>query len=96
MRNRYVVSYDIVDDRRRDRVFKLLRGWGDHLQYSVFQCDVSPRERHELIAQLVELIHLTEDKVLLADLGPVTGRGRRSITAIGRPHTFPERHAVVV
>ena len=48
MRNRYIVTYDITDDRRREAVFKALRGFGDHLQYSVFRCDLSDRERVEM------------------------------------------------
>ena len=41
MRNRYIVTYDICDDARRTAVYKALRGFGDHLQYSVFRCDLS-------------------------------------------------------
>ena len=49
-RNRYFVTYDISDDTRRTAVFKTLRGFGDHLQYSVFRCDLSPRQRAVMIA----------------------------------------------
>ena len=45
MRNRYIVTYDITDDRRRTAVYKCLRGFGDHLQYSVFRCDLVDRRR---------------------------------------------------
>ena len=31
------VSYDVVDDKRRTRVLKLLRGYGTYVQYSVFE-----------------------------------------------------------
>ena len=30
-RNRFLVTYDITADRRRDRVFKALKDVGDHL-----------------------------------------------------------------
>ncbi|NOK65510.1 MAG: CRISPR-associated endonuclease Cas2 [Chloroflexi bacterium AL-N10] len=33
-----VVSYDIVDDRRRTKVRKILEGYGVRVQYSVFEC----------------------------------------------------------
>ena len=45
MRNRYIVTYDISDDDRRNSIFKTLRGCGDHIQYSVFRCDLSDSER---------------------------------------------------
>ena len=41
MRNTYIVSYDISDSKRLRRVFKTLRNWGDHLQFSVFECQLS-------------------------------------------------------
>ena len=38
MRSSYLVCYDICDDKRLKKVFKAMRGFGDHLQYSVFEC----------------------------------------------------------
>jgi CRISPR-associated protein Cas2 len=96
MRNRYLVSYDISDDKRLRRVFKTMRGYGDHLQYSVFRCDLSRQELATLRAILDGIIHHAEDQVLFADLGPVDGRGAHCMEAIGRAFTCPERHAVVV
>jgi CRISPR-associated protein Cas2 len=34
----YVVSYDIPEDRKRDRVSKTLLDFGARVQYSVFEC----------------------------------------------------------
>jgi CRISPR-associated protein Cas2 len=95
MRQTLIVSYDISDPKRLRKVFKLMRGYGDHLQLSVFQCELSPRERVELWSRLGEIIHHGEDQVLFVDVGPVEGRGSTSITALGRPYTHPERHALV-
>ena len=44
----YIVTYDISDDRRWRRVFKLMRGYGRWLQLSVFQCRLSAQRRAEL------------------------------------------------
>ena len=44
----YLVSYDIADPKRLKTVFKVMKGWGDHLQFSVFRCDLNPRELVEL------------------------------------------------
>ena len=81
MRQTYIVCYDICDDKRLRRVFKTLRGWGDHLQYSVFRCELTHRELVELRAELGAIIHHTEDQVLFVDVGPVCGRGSTSIAA---------------
>ena len=37
MRNTYIVSYDISDPKRLRKVFRTMKAWGAHLQYSVFE-----------------------------------------------------------
>jgi CRISPR-associated protein Cas2 len=37
-----VICYDIPDDKRRNRVGKLLEGYGERVQKSVFECDLKP------------------------------------------------------
>ncbi len=96
MRQAYIVSYDISDPKRLRKVFRLMRGYGAHVQFSVFRCEMSPREMVELRALLRGVINHAEDQVLFVDVGPVDGRGGTSIDAIGRPYTSPERRAVVV
>jgi CRISPR-associated protein Cas2 len=96
MRNRYFVTYDISEDSRRTAVYKALRGFGDHLQYSVFRCDLSARRRVDLVATLHDLIDHATDQVLLIDLGPVDGRAAICVSSIGRAYTNPERSVVIV
>lgn len=96
MRQIYVVTYDISDPKRLRRVYKLMLGWGEHLQLSVFQCELTHRELVELRAELAGIIHHTEDQVLFANVGPVEGRGSGAIQSLGRPYVDPERIAVVV
>ena len=40
MRSSYLVCYDISDDKRLRKVFKLMRGFGDHLQFSDLRVSV--------------------------------------------------------
>ena len=84
MRKLYIVTYDISDPKRLRRVFKTMKGFGQHLQLSVFRCDLTEMERFEMIGALQELIHHDEDQVLLIDLGPSEGRTHR-VDSIGRP-----------
>jgi CRISPR-associated protein Cas2 len=90
------VTYDITDDRRRAAVYKTLRGYGDHLQYSVFRCDLSERRRVELAAALHDLLDHAADQVLVIDLGPVDGRASICVSSIGRAYANPERSVVIV
>jgi CRISPR-associated protein Cas2 len=95
MRHTYIVTYDISDPKRLRKVFKLMLGYGDHIQLSVFQCELNPRELVELRHSLGEIIHHTEDQVLFANLGPVEGRGSESIESLGRAYVDLERTAIV-
>lgn len=96
MRHVYVVTYDVCDPKRLRRVYNLLLGYGEHLQLSVFECELNARELVELRHGLGELIHHEQDQVLFVDVGPVDGRGDESISSLGRPYVDPERVAVVV
>lgn len=95
MRHTYVVTYDICDPKRLRKVYKAMLGWGEHLQLSVFQCELNDRELVELRVELDRLIKHSEDQVLLVDVGCATSAAT-SIRAIGRPYQDPERIAVVV
>ncbi len=96
MRNSYIVSYDISDPKRLRRVFKTLRNWGDHLQYSVFECQLNRTDLVRLRAQLTEIIHHDDDQVLFVDLGPSEGRGDRVISAMGKPYISVDAPCIVV
>jgi CRISPR-associated protein Cas2 len=96
MRHSYLVTYDVCDPKRLRRVYKTLLGFGDHIQLSVFRCELNHRELVELRSALSAIIHTGEDQVLLASLGPVEGRARDAIRALGKPFLDPERLAVVV
>lgn len=96
MRNSFIVCYDICDPKRLRQVFKIMRGWGDHLQYSVFECQLTKMDAARLRAQLSEVIHHTEDQVLFVNLGPSEGRGDRVISAIGKPYVSIDAPLIVV
>ncbi|MGQ0733775.1 MAG: CRISPR-associated endonuclease Cas2 [Acidobacteriota bacterium] len=86
MRNTFLVCYDISNDMRLRKVHKTMRGFGDHLQYSIFECQFTPTDVLRCRHALAKIIHHREDQVLFVDLGPVEGRGDRVITAVGRPY----------
>ena len=44
----YLVSYDIVDDKRRNKLARVLQGYGNRVQYSVFECRLSKGQAKEL------------------------------------------------
>ena len=96
MRNRYIVAYDVSDGKRLRRVFRKMNGFGDALQYSVFACDLSAKERVLLEEALREIIDVKEDRVLIIDIGPVEGRGAGVVRTLGRQVQPRPREALVV
>jgi CRISPR-associated protein Cas2 len=85
MRRAYLVCYDIRDDKRLRRMGKLMRGYGDRLQYSVFRCVLGARERVEMQGQIERRIKPSEDAVLIVDLGLLEGRGGAALSTLGLP-----------
>jgi len=96
MRTTYLVCYDVANDKRLRRTFRTCRNFGDHLQFSVFECDLSPAEKIELETELSQVINQDEDQVLFISLGPAEGRGDRVITALGLPYTKLDAPCYVV
>ena len=52
----YVISYDITSDRLRNKVAKVLSGYGRRVQYSVFECRISQKSMEELYKRLALLM----------------------------------------
>ena len=96
MRTTYLVCYDISEDKRRERAFKICKNHGVRLQFSVFECDLNASERAGLEHELLEAISLTDDQILFVSLGPADGRGDRVITALGKPYTKMDAPCYVV
>ena len=96
MRFSYLVCYDISDEKRLRRVFQAMRGYGDHLQYSVFECQLTAMDLARCRAELADIIQHKEDQVLFVNLGPAEGRGDRVISALGKPYTAVDAPCIVV
>lgn len=91
----YVVTYDVGDPKRWRRVFKLMNGYGEWLQLSVFQCRLSRQRHAELVATLDEIIHHKDDHVILVDLGLAENVDPR-VVSLGKVFAPIEREPVIV
>lgn len=58
-----VVSYDIPDDKRRTKVMKTMKDFGQHVQYSVFECEIKHKDYGRLRQQLKKLINPRLDNI---------------------------------
>ena len=59
----YLVAYDISDDKRRTKVHKLLCGFGQWTQYSLFECYLDEKEYILLHHRLRAILNQTEDNM---------------------------------
>jgi CRISPR-associated protein Cas2 len=91
----YIVAYDISDQKRWRRIFKLMKGYGEWVQLSVFQCRLSPRQHAELIALLDGVIHHAEDHVILMDLGLADNVSPR-VVSLGKAEFQALEHEPVI
>ena len=96
MRASYLVCYDVCEDKRLRKVFQAMRGFGDHLQYSIFECQFTPMDLARCRHELSQIINHKEDQVLFVNLGPAEGRGDRVITALGKPYAAVDAPCIIV
>lgn len=64
----YVVAYDLPDNKRRNRVFKIMKGYGVHTQYSVFECELDDKEFAAMMRKLEKIIDRNEDDIKIYPL----------------------------
>lgn len=60
-----LVVYDIPDDRRRLKLAQFLEGYGQRVQYSVFECYVSLSEMRQMHRAIAAKVNSAEDNVRL-------------------------------
>ncbi|HBK24990.1 MAG TPA: CRISPR-associated endonuclease Cas2 [Planktothrix sp. UBA10369] len=66
-KNWYLICYDIRDPKRWRKAYKLLQGYGERIQYSMFRCWLSQRNREKMRWEL-EKVLTSEDSLFLVRL----------------------------
>ncbi len=64
MKQSAIIAYDIVDNKKRRKVFRCLQSWKLSSQYSVFECQLNKKQAEELLLQLCDMIDEKKDKLL--------------------------------
>jgi len=78
---RHLICYDIRDDRRRARLARLLEGFGDRIQFSVFEAMLDQRLFDIVVSRIMESIKPAEDAVIIY---PVCGACSAKRRLLGR------------
>jgi CRISPR-associated protein Cas2 len=96
MRRSYLVCYDIRNQKRWRKIFKIMNGHGEHWQYSVFFCVLKEIDRVRMQGQLEEHMNLKEDQCVIVDLGPDEVVAREAATVLGPSLPQGEKGVMVI
>ena len=94
MRRRFLIAYDISDDRRLRKVIKIMESYGQRLQYSVFLCDLTRVEELAWRREMLGVIALRADSVVVIDLG--ADQRAAPIECLGVPRQLPRPPGAIV
>ena len=91
----YIISYDIRDQKRWKKIYKTLKGFGEWLQLSVFQCRLQKISALRLEAALRDIMNQSEDHVLIIDIGPAENV-QPKIHSIGKLFEPIQRRSLII
>lgn len=90
----YLVVYDIPCNKRRKKVANLLEGYGQRVQYSVFECVLQVKQYEQLCSRLKKRINEAEDNIRLYPLTRHT-LSQVKMFGVGSPLTSPPSSIIV-
>ena len=82
----YVVTYDISDTKRREKVVKLLESIGHRMNYSVFECMLTDIQYRNMRERLARVALPKDDKINIYPL---------CAECYARIHYLPERSRAI-
>ena len=91
----YLVAYDIADQKRWRKIFRLMKGYGEWLQLSVFQCRLTQKQHAEMIYLMDEIIHHDHDHIIIMNMGPAD-KIKPKVVSLGQTFTTIEREPKIV
>ena len=96
MRRCYLVCYDISDAKRWRRIFRAMKGYGEHWQYSVFFCVLKEIDRVRMQSELEAELNLKADQCIIIDLGGDEESAREAVAVLGESLPKAQMGVVVV
>jgi len=89
----YVISYDIPDDARRNKIAKTLLDFGSRVQYSVFECIMEDESQQEMMKRLSKIVVEEEDKIRIYAL---CAKCEVGIAVLGRGEVTKDKEVYVL
>ena len=88
----YIISYDISDDGRRNRMAKTLLDFGTRVQYSVFECIMDKQLLDKLTSRVMKIIS-QEDSVRIYTL---CSRCEGVIQVLGHGEAIKDKEVYII
>ena len=89
----YLVSYDIPDDKRRLKIAKILKDFGDRVQYSVFECLMNSELLDKMTKRLKRIVNEEEDSVRVYSL---CGSCEKAIQIFGQGEVSEDKDVYII
>jgi len=83
----FVISYDIKNDKKRTKVCNALKDFGNHVQYSVFECELKEKDYSKMLSKILPLIDKNNDSLRIYSL---CGACKKKITVYGVNNVLEE------
>lgn len=73
----YIISYDIVDDKTRLKLFKILKDYGTHVQFSVFEATLNKKQYNKMLYEINQIkINKSTDSIIIYSLNKLTMKNK--------------------
>jgi CRISPR-associated protein Cas2 len=92
---KWVIAYDIPDDRRRRKMANTLENFGDRVQFSVFEVIVEERDLETIVKKIEAVLVSEEDSVRLYPLCE-TCSSKVTVLGIGAQKPWEELDVYIV
>lgn len=95
----YVISYDISDDKRRQKIADLLEGYAARVQKSVFEAHLEPAKYADLRKRLSRVMNVEEDNAegtFSVRFYRLCGECRAVVEVVGKGGVTPEPGLMIV
>ncbi len=85
-----LVIYDIIDDRKRVKLSKFLRGYGFRIQKSAFEAIITEKLYHKLVKEISKFAS-EEDSIRIYKI-----HGKGQITCYGKQETLEDNDVIII
>lgn len=80
---KYLICYDISEDKIRDKIVKYLEGFSYRIQFSVFTCDLAMEKADKIWKELCSIAGKAKNPLLL--MVPVCKSCQKGMKIKGKP-----------